>query len=369
MKCLKLKKMAKNIISDTDKSSSINKRVREDGTLIKEVDSIEFFINRSGDKTFTNSSKSTKSFFRTDPNYGPKSYDKSNKVLPLSQNQNDSNSPPEQCAKRKRSFKTSRGLNQYTRVCKEKQVIDPAVIETTSTTVFPITNVTVDKENIWNADSDVMKNKFYDVYNTVVHWRKSLLLLPFGSTGKRFIEEMTRLINSWTFRSEQDTIAKKALMVLSTLLPQKTSFTSKSKDNVETLKRRLNQWKDEQIEKLLVEGKTIQERLFKDSAKKKSSDRKATLFVRFMEDGKVSKALKLLESSNKGGILPLTEETFEVLLEKHPKASKASNDILIQGEVRNVYPVIYDSIDSEMVRDATTATRHQQIFIFKVGDP
>ena len=83
--------MARNIISDTYKSSSINKRVREDGTLVKEVDSIEFVINRSGDKTFTNSSKSAKSFFRTDPNYGPKSYDKSNNVLPLSQNQNDSN--------------------------------------------------------------------------------------------------------------------------------------------------------------------------------------------------------------------------------------------------------------------------------------
>ena len=47
----------------------------------------------------------------------------------------------------------------------------------------------------------------------------------------------------------------KALMVLPTLLLQKTSFTSKSKGNVETLKRRLNQWKDGQIEKLLVKGK------------------------------------------------------------------------------------------------------------------
>ena len=79
---------------------------------------------------------------------------------------------------------------------------------------------------------------------------------------------------------------------------------------METLKRRLNQWKDGQIEKLLVEGKTIQERLFKDRAKNQSSDRKATLFALFMEDGKVNKALKLLESSNKGGILPLTEETI-----------------------------------------------------------
>ena len=224
-------------------------------------------INRSGDKTFRNSSKSTKSFFRADPNYGPKSYDKNNKVLPLSQNQNDSNSPPEQCAKCKRSFKTSRGLNQHTRVCKEKQVVDTKVIGTTSTTFFLITNVTVDEENIWNADSDLMKNKFDNVYNTVVHWRKSLFLLPSGSTGKRFIEEITRLVNSLEFRSEQDTIAMTNLMVLPTLLLQKTSFTSKSKDNIETLKRRLNQWKDGQIEKLLVEGKTIQERLFKDSAK------------------------------------------------------------------------------------------------------
>lgn len=53
--------MVENIISDADKSSSTNKRVPEDETLIKEVDNIEFAINRSGDKNITNSSKSTKS--------------------------------------------------------------------------------------------------------------------------------------------------------------------------------------------------------------------------------------------------------------------------------------------------------------------
>ena len=143
----------------------------------------------------------------------------------------------------------------------------------------------------------------------------------------------------------KDTIAMKALMVLPTLLLQKTSLTSKYKDNVETLKRRLNEWKDGQIGKLLVKGKTIQGRLFKDNVKNQSSDRKATLLARFMENGKVNKALKFLESSKNGGILTLTEETFEMLLEKHPKASEASNDILIGEEVENVHPVIYDSID------------------------
>ena len=123
-----------------------------------------------------------------------------------------------------------------------------------------------------------------------------MFLLLSGSTGKSFIEETTRHENIWTFRSKQDIIAMKALMVFPILMLQKTSFTSKSKDNLRTLKRRLNQWKDGQIEKLLVESKTIQERLFKDSAKNQSSDSKTTLFARFMEDGKVNKALKLLES-------------------------------------------------------------------------
>ena len=64
-----------------------------------------------------------------------------------------------------------------------------------------------------------------------------------------------------------------------------------------------------------------------------------------------------MESSNKGGLLPLTEETFEMLLEKHPKASEASNDILIEEEVPNVHPVIYNRTDSKIVRDAIIKTR------------
>ena len=42
------------------------------------------------------------------------------------------------------------------------------------------------------------------------------------------------------------------------------------------------------VEKLLVEGKTIQEQLLKDSAKNQSTDRKTTLLALFMEDWKVN---------------------------------------------------------------------------------
>ena len=45
-----------------------------------------------------------------------------------------------------------------------------------------------------------------------------------------------------------------------------------------------------------------------------------------------------------------------MLLEKHPKASEACNYIIIEEEVQNVHPVIYDTIDSEMVRNAIEIT-------------
>ena len=63
---------------------------------------------------------------------------------------------------------------------------------------------------------------------------------------------MKILVNSLTFRSEQDIIVMEAVMVNKLLLLQKTSFISKQRYNVETVKRRLNQWKDGEIGNLLI---------------------------------------------------------------------------------------------------------------------
>ena len=72
--------------------------------------------------------------------------------------------------------------------------------------------------------------------------------------------------------------------VLAKLTASKNILYIKIERQRKSFKKGLNQGKDGQIEKLLVEGKTIQERPFKDNAKNQSSDRKATLFARFMED-------------------------------------------------------------------------------------
>ena len=53
-------------------------------------------------------------------------------------------------------------------------------------------------------------------------------------------EEMTKLVNSWTYKSDLQAIALKALMIMPSLLLQKASLNSKSKENSETLKRGLS---------------------------------------------------------------------------------------------------------------------------------
>ena len=45
------------------------------------------------------------------------------------------------------------------------------------------------------------------------------------------------------------------------LLLQKVSLNSKSKGNFETVKQRLSLWKDGQLDQLIFQGKTIQDRL------------------------------------------------------------------------------------------------------------
>ena len=64
-----------------------------------------------------------------------------------------------------------------------------------------------------------------------------------------------------------------------------------------------------------------------------------------------------MEKANKGGILPLSDETFEILQQKHPEASEASDDMLLKETPPEVHLVIYESINSEMVKDALKKTR------------
>ena len=105
----------------------------------------------------------------------------------------------------------------------------------------------------------------------------------------------------------------------------------------------------------MFEGKTIQERLKIMITTK--NNKEALIFARFIEEGNVNKAIKIIEQANKEGILPLSDKTFEILQQKHPRFSEASDDILLKEKSQEVHPVIYRSINSKIVNDATKKTR------------
>ena len=91
----------------------------------------------------------------------------------------------------------------------------------------------------------------------------------------------------------------------------------------------------------MFERKTIQDRLQNIDGVTTSNNKEALFFARLIVEGKVNKTRKTFEKANKGGILPLSDETFEILQEKHTEASEASDDILLKETTQEVDPVIY----------------------------
>ena len=68
----------------------INNTVREDGILINDKNKVDFTIgNNQINDSNINNVETSKSFFRMGLTYGPRSYDKPNKVLLLSRSQPD----------------------------------------------------------------------------------------------------------------------------------------------------------------------------------------------------------------------------------------------------------------------------------------
>ena len=141
------------------------------------------------------------------------------------------------------------------------------------------------------------------------------------------------------------------------LLLQKTFLNLKSKLNSETLRQRISLWKKGQLNQLMFEGKTIQDSLQNNDRVTTNSRKEVLTFAQLFEEGKVNEAIKILEKANKGEILPFSDETFEILQQKHPKASEALDDILLKEAPQEVHPIIYENINSEMVKDVIKKTR------------
>ena len=85
------------------------------------------------------------------------------------------------------------------------------------------------------------------------------------------------------------------------------------------------------------EGKEIQKRLRKsiNSGARKNT----TKFTNLMQAGKLSQATKLTDRG-KGGLLDVSEDVVEELIEKHPQGAAAEDGVILQGPRALIQEVI-----------------------------
>ena len=150
------------------------------------------------------------------------------------------------------------------------------------------------------------------------------------------LKECTRLLRAWTSKSALRDIALKCIMIMPHLLLQKPCKESKAKDHSEALKRRMAFWQRGDLDSIFRECETIQKRM-KKSAPSNSIEAISKKFATLMKKGNVSAAVELLTNSMEGGILPLTDETMQLLQSKHPAAKECLPEAVIDMQVPHVH--------------------------------
>ena len=131
---------------------------------------------------------------------------------------------------------------------------------------------------------------------------------------------------------------------------------SKTKDHLQVLETCIKLWDEDNIEGLLHELMTIQQRLRSDKEGMKIA--KISLkFKNLMSKENVNKALKLLTDNMHSRILSLNKKTLELLVQKYPERREPSPDALIQELTRPIHPVAYDGIDESVIMKASMWTK------------
>ena len=138
-------------------------------------------------------------------------------------------------------------------------------------------------------------------------------------------------------------------IVLPILLLQKPSRTSKTKQHIALLERRLGLWSNGDLDELVRDGRAIQQRLPKNVLTKANSSL-ARSFSNLMFMGKCKATLDLLSRGEKGGILhlndhvnpddPLSPTVRESLVQKHPVGQPAYSSCIVPDEPQDSHPVI-----------------------------
>ena len=275
------------------------------------------------------------------------------------------------CHKCHRKFKTFRGSVQHLRSCK----VQVNHSENTNNRVVPEINLQAERTNTeqapegenrvrnepenfyWGAvKGSVIENDINVCYEKIVFWKKNMFTLPNGAAGKNFIRELTRLLTAWHEDSPLKNVAMKAIHVMPALLLQKPAKNSKAKDHTDALNRRLELWHKGDLTRLLEEAETLQQRL-PNVTKKKDLAAISKQFKDKMQKGDLNSAIKVLTNNMSGGVLPLNDETLKTLHDKHPQGKDIDDNIMLQGPIKPIHPIVYNAIDETTIIKAVKMTK------------
>ena len=210
-------------------------------------------------------------------------------------------------------------------------------------------------------------------YETVVHWKLNVFLIPFGKAGKRFVKEIARLYQAFADNSALQSISLLAISVLQPLLLQKPYKNSKAKDHSSHLLQRLDLWSKGCFEELLHEGQCIQDHLKRSIQSDGRCRDRSRLFDHLMSEGKVSMAIRLLSEESKDGVLsldslvpcgtdslgnPIHQTTRDILFKKHPRGKSATPAVLLDSttDTPPFNPIIFDCLTGDFVKRASLNT-------------
>ena len=206
-----------------------------------------------------------------------------------------------------------------------------------------------------NITGNDFVNTINNAYDQVRMWRKNVFLVPSGKHGKAFIILLTDWIQRFNNDSSFQGIALKTFMTIPSLMLQKPSAKSKTKEHNNALAARLELWKEGRLLEILKEGQIIQQKL--TTTKKKSPDDAARIFARLMFVGKIKAALKFLDTNNEIGVLPSSKEVIDLLQEKHPPPAAIQPDTLINGPLDEVNHAHFANIDEQTIMKAAMRTK------------
>ena len=198
------------------------------------------------------------------------------------------------------------------------------------------------------------------IYEEIANFKKNLFKLPLGRAGKDMILELAFWMRQLNKNTKLNGIALKMVMILPALILQKPSAKSKAKHHTDALTRRLKLWHEGKLSELIREAKHIQSKFKQDRSTQHSEARKSDLskrFSRFMSEGNISAALKLLDENSGSGVLELTEDVMKELRKKHPEPADFSFDPILSGPTQPFPKYFFDCIDEQTILKAAKDTK------------